>query len=68
MAGFTSAQLDALELAIAEGVRVVKYADKSVEYRSLDEMCRIRDLMRQFLRISSGSAARVKPVFSKGLE
>lgn len=65
---FTQAQLDALEAAIAEGSLIVKYADKSVQYRSLDEMIRIRELIRQALGQSSGSASRIYPVVSKGLD
>lgn len=42
---FTQSQLDALDAAIAEGVLVVKYADKEVTYRSLNDMLRIRELM-----------------------
>lgn len=43
---FTAENLLLLEQSIIEGVRVVKYTDKEVEYRSLDEMMQIRNLMR----------------------
>lgn len=42
---FTQDQLDAIEAAIAEGTLTVKYADKEVTYRSLDELLRIRALI-----------------------
>ena len=42
--GFTQEKLDALENAIAEGVLKVKYQDKEVQYRSLDEMLRLREI------------------------
>lgn len=49
---FTFERLEALEAAIAEGVRRVKYTDKEVEYRSIEEMMRVRDLMRQKLGLN----------------
>lgn len=45
MSSFTQAQLDALIAAIAEGALRVKYQDKEVEFRSLNEMLKLRDLM-----------------------
>ena len=35
---YTQADVDALKAAIATGARRVRYADKDVEYRSLEEM------------------------------
>jgi hypothetical protein len=63
---FTQEQLDSLEQAIADGTLTVKYQDKLITYRSLEEMIRIRDLMRQSLGIAS-ITVRVKASFSKGL-
>lgn len=45
----TREKLDALECAIAEGALRVKYSDKEIEYRSLDDMFRARDWMRKCL-------------------
>ena len=39
-------QLTALESALALGVKKVKYGDKETEYQTLDEMIRLRDLMK----------------------
>lgn len=64
---FTSDQLIALESAIAQGALVVEYADKRVEYRSLNEMLKIRDLMREALSPDVGTGNRRFAVFSKGL-
>lgn len=47
--GFTQERLDALESAIAEGALRVKYSDKEIEYRSLKDMMKIRDLMKKAL-------------------
>jgi thiamine monophosphate synthase len=41
-----------LEAAIAKGARVVQYEDKKVEYRTLDEMKRILDMMRQSVGVT----------------
>lgn len=46
---FTIDDLKAIESALAKGVRVVKYVDKEVTYRSVDEMLKIRDMIRQCL-------------------
>lgn len=46
---FTPDQLIALEAAIADGALKVKYSDKEVEYRSLAEMLKTRDIMRNAL-------------------
>lgn len=67
---WTTSQLEALESAIAQGTLTVEYADKKVTYRSLEDMLRLRDLMRRELLSTSatGSSARVKMKFSKGLD
>lgn len=52
---FTLTQLQALEEAIANGSRVVKYADKEVQYFSLDEMLRLRRIMRKELNLSKST-------------
>lgn len=50
--------LDALEQSIVEGVKVVKYSDKEVEYRSLDDLFRIRTFMRKQLCLDKSSAKK----------
>lgn len=72
---FTQAQLDALESSIADGALKVKYSDKEVEYRSLEEMLKIRDIMRNALGLNKSSCSgkglfggkRLKMEHSKGL-
>jgi len=46
---FTQTQLDALEAAIASGTLEVRTGDKSVRYHSLDEMIKLRDVIRNQL-------------------
>lgn len=50
---FTQAQLDAIEEAIAAGSTSVSYEGKSVTYRTLDEMMRVRAIIRQALGLSN---------------
>jgi len=62
----TQADLDALNASINEGARRVQYQDRSVEYRSLDEMLRIRAQMQRELGVTS-IKGRITPTFGKGL-
>lgn len=72
---FTQDQLSALEAAIADGALKVKYSDKEVEYRSLEEMLKIRDVIRNALGLNNKSncnkglfgGKRLKMEHSKGL-
>lgn len=50
---FTVEALQALETAILQGVLTVKYTDKEVTYRSLEELMRIRALCRSKLGLDA---------------
>ena len=65
---FTTEQLDALERAIASGSLVVKYGDKSRTYRSLDDLMKLRGMMRSALGLtgSDGVPNQVRPVNRSG--
>lgn len=64
---YTLEQYTALQAAIAEGALTVRYADKSVQYRSLDEMMRILKLMATELGLNSNNdGGRRYASFSKG--
>lgn len=65
---FTQAQLTALDEAIAGGVLKVKYADKEVEYRSLSDMLRTRQLMALELGVVKPAAGRKFAEFNSGLK
>lgn len=56
--------LDALEKSLFEGVLKVEYGDKKVEYRSVSEMIRIRDMLKN--ELGQGRAKRTYASFSKG--
>jgi len=50
---FTSADLDAIEAAVKTGELSVSYRDRSVTYRSFDELLCARDLVKKDLDASS---------------
>ena len=57
---FTQSELDALESAIATGALIVRYSDgRQVQYRSLAEMQRLRQLMRAELGYSEPSRVKL---------
>jgi hypothetical protein len=66
---WTQAQFDALDTAISMGALTVRYADRTVTYRSLEEMLKIRDMMADELGLSGvlGSSIR-KLSYAKGIE
>lgn len=65
-AGFTQSQLIAIEAAITNGSLRVKYQDREVEYRSMEELLKVRDLIRKDLGITSGRNKRIFSEFSRG--
>ena len=66
---WTQENLDDLKAAIAEGVTSVAYRDRTVVYRSLDEMLRTKDLIESELSSSSAATERVQRVsFDKGYQ
>jgi hypothetical protein len=52
---WTQDQLDAIEAAIASGELTVRFGDRMVTYRSMDELLRARDVIRDGLAAQSGS-------------
>lgn len=64
---FTIQQYQTLCSAIAQGVTSVKYGDKSVSYRSLPEMLRVKDLMEAALGIGQKKIRKKPILYSKGL-
>lgn len=67
---YTQAQLDAIEKAIGEGALEIEYGNptKRVKYRSLDEMIRVRDLIRKDLGITTGTTKRLYFSTCKGTD
>jgi hypothetical protein len=65
---YTTDQYNQLVAAISQGAMTVKYADKEVTYRSLDDMYRIKRDMELELKVGSSPRSTRRYVqFSKGL-
>lgn len=62
---YSETDLQAIEKAIARGVTKVKYADKEVTYSSLDELIRIRDLIKRELGLTKVATKATR--YKKGL-
>ncbi len=60
MSMFSEAGLAAIEEAIAGGYLRVRYDDKEVYYRNLDELLKVRDMIRARL----GQGTRTRKYFS----
>lgn len=58
MADFTADDLSAINAAIKSGELSVRIGDQQVTYRSLDEMLKVRSLIRQDLGLSANSSYR----------
>ncbi len=65
---FTESQYTALCAAIAQGVLRVKYGDKEVDYRTLDDMLRTKALMEDALGKNKTKKRRKYISFNKGLQ
>jgi len=71
MPTYTQAQYNALSQAISQGATRVKYADKEVEYRTLDEMLRLQKIMENDLWPNNSSTpknTRFYGSYSKGIQ
>lgn len=67
MAGWTLAQLEAIEAAIATGATKVKYEDREVTYNSTSELLKLRRIMRDALGLNDGLVRDVHVITDKGL-
>ncbi len=61
---FSQTDLDAIRAAIAKGEKMVQFADRSVTYRSMDELFQAEARIAQALRTSRAKQTLV--VSSKG--
>lgn len=68
---FTQSDLDAINATIARGEKRVAYADRAVEYRSLDEMLQARAVIAAELAVGTDPATarprQYRAYASKGL-
>ena len=63
---FTQQDLDKVEKAIARGEKIVRYADRNVEYRDIDELLRARDEIRNSLVSAAGPRSRIVRIYHGG--
>lgn len=65
---YTQAQLDALDAAIASGTLRVRYEDRDITYRDLDELRQARQIVQADLAGQSGTPRQTRSFasFSKG--
>lgn len=63
---WTQTDLDKLNKAIASGKTRVQFSDRTVEYRSLDEMLRVRSMIVG--EVGKSKTTRVSPRYSKDVE
>ena len=52
---WTQTQLDAVEAAIASGELTVRFGDRTVTYRSMDELLKARAVIQEALDAESGT-------------
>ena len=64
---FTIEQYNTLCNSIAQGVTSVRYGDKSVNYRTLPEMLRVKALMEAALDLSPRKTRKRPIYYTKGL-
>ncbi|MEX3777822.1 hypothetical protein QIW53_13325 [Pseudomonas fluorescens] len=63
---FTQKHLDAVEAAIARGEKVVRYTDRTVEYRTVDELLKAREEIRTSLSSAAGPRSRAVRLYHGG--
>ena len=63
---FTQKHLDAVEAAIARGEKVVRYTDRTVEYRTVDELLKAREEIRTSLSSAAGPRSRSVRLYHGG--
>lgn len=65
---WTSADLTAIEKAIATGARRVRFQTHEVEYHSAGEMLRVRDAIKAAIEPASSSGGVMIARYSDGFE
>jgi hypothetical protein len=53
---WTQQQLEAIEVAIASGELTVRFGDRTVTYRSMDELLQARAVIKESLAAEAGTA------------
>ena len=61
---WTLADQTAIERAIASGELRVQFADRSVQYRSIEELLKARDIIKESLAQAGGASATVRSTYA----
>ena len=61
---FTSADLTVIEKAIATGTLIVQFADRRVQYQSMAELIKARELIKSDIASSGGTANTTRCTFA----
>ena len=61
---WTAADLTAVESALASGELSVRFENRSVQYRSIDELLKIRDVIKNAVAVSGGSSAGIRSTYA----
>lgn len=63
----TQQDIDKIDRAIAKGERIVRFADRTVEYRSVDELIKAKNaLLAELSKATSPRRARVRRIYHAG--
>ena len=67
---YTQADLDRIEAAIATGTMRITHNGKTTEFRSLDDMIRVRDMIRKSVKgpNAGGQHRAYAPTFDRGYQ
>ncbi len=60
-------RIEAINDSISRGVHSVKFDQKEIIYRSLDEMLKARELLKNELNKGKSRSKRFSAIFSRGL-
>ncbi|MBJ7372540.1 MAG: hypothetical protein JHD19_13900 [Pseudomonas sp.] len=63
---FTQQHLDVIEKAIARGEKIVRFGDRTVEYRTINELLQAREEIRTSLLNAAGPRSRVVRLYHGG--
>lgn len=61
---WTTTDLTRIETAIASGELRVQFADRAVQYRSMDELLKARDLIKETIAQAAGTGATVRSTYA----
>lgn len=62
---FTTAQLDAIETAIGQGVLTVTYNGMTTTYRNMTDLVKARDMIRADLQASGSLSQPIRTSYSQ---